>query len=890
MGALGLIPNSILTRGQYLPWIDITLDTKSGKWQDFSLNDFQWWAYKKDWDSWAKSNNVNASSWEASESIRNEAGNFIKESLEEWKELNASGSKNISGFVDFINRKASQKLESLKTPELNEAEGEDGNAITSEMQTQFWFAYHSLEQRGLIEENFDVSKMGENDEKAFFVTLSPEWFDSSEDPDIATFTLQALRIKPRSGFSSTKGRLVECDLREPGNVSVPNSLGSIAQDYVDDAMSAAKGFLVVAGGWLGANAIYNVIYGAGGLYALRVISQGLQYGKGAAGEALTFSGIFKGISKTAGKGGFLYRGVRFLLNPIRNIKKIKEAGWLFERGYKAARVAQAANNVKKATTAAKALNTTKAVWAGASKVGARLGAKTAVRAIPIVGWALLAVDVIGSLIVWNSDGQAPTTGDAMEKFNAKPTLNPSDIKVGETIVICWSQEDDDVWGTIVSFAVSAAGETRTTMELTKLAQSEDGGSSVFAIQSANSKSVNQMLEEAGLVLITLPNKPISTAIQGENTVDSDDVDGKIAAFVGPMDENGNPVESPYLFAGACNWDDLKNAIANSATYLFEADPNAPNEYRFNFEDSEGSRINVEGSLVSTEEIQKFTPEELNQAFFGDANIFNSSPEGEEEEPVGEEPEKVVKVSESNRVITDFRQFTSDNLIELYEDDGETAESGLDPYSGPAKVAIYLVKSSFYADKYEAKRKKPPVFENFVISPKDYNAKPGQVIEEPILNTDEEIIEPKAGLVNIEASSGKKYDRDFGAGVTGDASGEELDASVQADDKLKAPDLKIRQTQRTTVVKDRDKSGGFDIMKELVTDNDRSVLGIEDWNKVTGVKGVYGKDKQPYKIKFYNKEANFGNRSRTYTPRDSGKAFEVAKEILKKVETDIDYSN
>jgi hypothetical protein len=399
-----------------------------------------------------------------------------------------------------------------------------------------------------------------------------------------------------------------------------------------------------------------------------------------------------------------------------------------------------------------------------------------------------------------------------------------------------------------------------------------------------------MLEEAGLVLITLPNKPISTAIQGENTVDSDDVDGKIAAFVGPMDENGNPVESPYLFAGACNWDDLKNAIANSATYLFEADPNAPNEYRFNFEDSEGSRINVEGSLVSTEEIQKFTPEELNQAFFGDANIFNSSPEGEEEEPVGEEPEKVVKVSESNRVITDFRQFTSDNLIELYEDDGETAESGLDPYSGPAKVAIYLVKSSFYADKYEAKRKKPPVFENFVISPKDYNAKPGQVIEEPILNTDEEIIEPKAGLVNIEASSGKKYDRDFGAGVTGDASGEELDASVQADDKLKAPDLKIRQTQRTTVVKDRDKSGGFDIMKELVTDNDRSVLGIEDWNKVTGVKGVYGKDKQPYKIKFYNKEANFGNRSRTYTPRDSGKAFEVAKEILKKVETDIDYSN
>jgi hypothetical protein len=80
------------------------------------------------------------------------------------------------------------------------------------------------------------------------------------------------------------------------------------------------------------------------------------------------------------------------------------------------------------------------------------------------------------------------------------------------------------------------------------------------------------------------------------------------------------------------------------------------------------------------------------------------------------------------------------------------------------------------------------------------------------------------------------------------------------------------------------------MKELVSDNDRSVLGIEDWNKVTGVKGVYGKDKQPYKIKFYNKEANFGNRSRTYTPRDSGKAFEVAKEILKKVETDIDYSN
>jgi hypothetical protein len=80
------------------------------------------------------------------------------------------------------------------------------------------------------------------------------------------------------------------------------------------------------------------------------------------------------------------------------------------------------------------------------------------------------------------------------------------------------------------------------------------------------------------------------------------------------------------------------------------------------------------------------------------------------------------------------------------------------------------------------------------------------------------------------------------------------------------------------------------MKEFVDDEDKSILGIDDWKKITGVKGVYGRDKQPYKIKFYNKESNFGDRSRTYTPKDSGKAFRIAKEILQKVENDIDYSS
>jgi hypothetical protein len=657
-------------------------------------------------------------------------------------------------------------------------------------------------------------------------------------------------------------------------------------------MAAAKGFLVVAGGWLGANAIYNVLYGAGGLYTLRVVSQGLQYGGGAAGKAMSFKGIFSGISKTVGKGGFLYRGVRFLLNPLRNIKKIREASWLFKRGYQAAKAAQAASTISKVTTATKALNTTKAIWAGGAKVGGRLAAKTATRAIPIIGWALLAVDVIGSLIVWNSDGQAPKTSQAMSSFNAKPTLKPGDIKIGESIVICWSQEDDDVWGTVVSFAVSAAGETRTTLELTKLSQSQDGGHSIFAIQSANSKKVNAMLEEAGLVLIALSNgDSISTALQGEETFDSDDVDGKIASFVGPIDKDGNPVQSPYLFVGACNWADLENAISESPNYLFEADPDAPQEYRFNFEDSDGSRINVEGSLVSTEEIQKFTPEELNEAFFGSSDIFKMPDESMPDETAAEvkEPENVVTVSESTRVITKFSQFSALPEDEIYESGSEPADSSIDPYSGPAKVAIYLVKSSSYSDKYDAKRKKPPVFENFVVSPKDYNANPGQPISDPILNTDEEIIEPKAGLVKIETVSGSKYDRDFGDGATG-PSDEEIDSGVQGSDKFKAPDLKIRQTPRATTVKDRDRSGGFDIMKEFVDDEDKSILGIDDWKKITGVKGVYGRDKQPYKIKFYNKESNFGDRSRTYTPKDSGKAFRIAKEILQKVENDIDYSS
>ena len=67
----------------------------------------------------------------------------------------------------------------------------------------------------------------------------------------------------------------------------------------------------------------------------------------------------------------------------------------------------------------------------------------------------LAIDAVGSFMNYTSDNQAPSwdpklggEGDAMLAYaykgglcpNAKNSFSPADIKVGETITLCWIRE------------------------------------------------------------------------------------------------------------------------------------------------------------------------------------------------------------------------------------------------------------------------------------------------------------------------------------------------------------------------------------------------------------------------------------------------------------------
>ena len=108
--------------------------------------------------------------------------------------------------------------------------------------------------------------------------------------------------------------------------------------------------------------------------------------------------------------------------------------------------------------------------------------------------------------------------------------------------------------------------------------------------------------------------------------------------------------------------------------------------------------------------------------------------------------------------------------------------------------------------------------------------------------------------------------------------------VQAGDaKIIAPDITKKERKHSTVIKDGDKDGGINLMDEFLTTEDKGILGISDWDKITMVKARYDNSGEISKIIIRNKDAEFMKKSKEYSPEEI-ESFEIAKKLLQSAQS------
>ena len=858
-----IIPNGTIKKGDPFPMIDIPTDVAGKDYTDFGLDDFQWWAYSKPFNDWFK---TSGRSWQASESEIMSDGDAL---VERWKAEKVKDGKPIMSFLDFVNESIRSEYIELfeEGPEDASEARSEGTGITQQDQIKFLFAYTKLVNQGAIQTTFDMNTdFNVGDEKAFFLTLV------QEDAEEQALNMKAFKFKAKTGASSGAGRLAQGTVMYPGApYKIPPDATSnyivtkIQQDLSSlgiwaQGMLAGWGVYTVAGIVAAPFLIYRVLNGWKFASTVRAIGS-----SGGLDAAKTIADLFKG-------GGAARKGTGIFGRLGKIGKFVFKEGLGTAKGFKLAK--QAWSMSSKVGTSLRVLNTSKAFLRGT--------AAAATRAIPVYGWVLLAVDAVGSMINWYSDNQAPTPDEAVKLFDGKKTFSPSSIEVGETIVLCWSQPDDSAWGAALSFVFSNAGETRTILEMTKII-GEASGYSLFILQSANSSGLNEQIKGSMLTLVAVPN----SAKLENGFADNDDFSGRICS-VSKEDVNaeGDAIPVPFDFQGVCNWDTLVSAVESAEGVFFKADPNAPATYEFNFEDMDGDRINVVGTLVTDEDLANLTNDDIERIFYGGIDTGNSrrgeEAESEEEEEDAEDLE-TEETNESFKVVN-FESFKSGRLYESGEED-DTSDV-LEAFQGPAFIAIYVCdepNSKAYASREIGRKKRLPQFTNFAINPDNYNARPGTTIELDV-NSDEDIEDPKAGYA--EYREGSEVDREVvveeptegGEGSEGGTGG------VQAGDaKIIAPDITKKERKHSTVIKDGDKDGGINLMDEFLTTEDKGILGISDWDKITMVKARYDNSGEISKIIIRNKDAEFMKKSKEYSPEEI-ESFEIAKKLLQSAQS------
>jgi len=799
-----------------------------------SLTDFQWWAYSTDFQKWLKEN---PREWTADSEDMEKYGsldNFIKENLQRPSTIE-SHDEFVLSFDAYQNG-------------LYEAEGEEDK---SKQILKLQYAYNKLLSEGKIKGEFVVASETPGEEKAIFLSL-----DDDQNEEI-TQSLGAYKITALPTSENSKMALFRISEVIPGGkITEEDTAKSLLNKSVQ---TIAQGVALSAVG-LGA---YYALTIAGSYYGLRLAKKQLL------NLLPAKPGSRVAALRKIAKRNKNIKGLATKLNPKGIFTSAKTAGKFYSGVGKAfAKGSSWFNQSRKmGGTTNQAL---KAFARGTGKGLSKMGFKRSIQTVPVIGWTLAAVDVIGSTWNWFSSKQAPLYSDI--KDFAKDEFVAKSIPIGVPITICWSQEAGGSWGTVINFI--ANNDTRTTMEIVKMGDFD--GKSIFIVTQINSKELGKQLAEHDLTLIAFnSSEKVETGI-----IDNDDLDFEISTING-LDQ----LSVIYNFKGVCDWNEASTTYDTSSDRILIADPSAPKDYQFYFEDSEGEKINVSGELLSDEQIAKMGDSEL-QGYFSIPKLTNES--------VNQDLEWNKKVLESNNILN-FESF-SDRAFSVNEEDETTSDEEMDlkpdQMVGPQKLAIYLVKEKQYANPELRGKFKPGDFKDFVINPEFWEVSDGTKIE-VLVDTDEMLEDTIKGVYTYKGEEGKEVSK------SDKEAKKDQDAKPKTDDEEteKIPDdyyitaspddIRIKQKERSTTIRDYDYSGGLNLFDKFLTDRQKEILGVDRWKTITFAKEFYDKRGDVIEVKFKNKYAPLGEKTKKYRVID-GESFEIAKKFVEDTKERIKY--
>jgi hypothetical protein len=504
-------------------------------------------------------------------------------------------------------------------------------------------------------------------------------------------------------------------------------------------------------------------------------------------------------------------------------------------------------------------------------------------------------DVCSSdLYNWFSGNQAPRFGE-VDSF-AKDVFEPSKIAIGEIITLCWTQEgkSSSSW---VGFLPFTSDDTRTTMNLAKVGDFD--GSSLFILLDIGSKGLSQELMSNDINFIIFD----SSAKFEHGLLDNDDLKFRVASI-----ESASDAAQPMIFHGICPWDSFMSEFESSSSDLVVIDPAATEDFKFNFQNGD-TRVNVTGNLVSNSFIDLTNPESgINKMIKKgtDGDVYYKGKEQEEspesrsdsenapevKSPVVQDTDVEEEPAKSESRVLRFEEFMLINesespIFEDVEDDEDTMDFKT------MKVAIYKVGDIQNVDENSASA--PPKFTHFIVGDEEraFRAKTGDPIEVASDEADlEDTRKGHASVIKRYSSEWLSLDDDTPeptesstATYFSEPEEEVAQSYIEVDDDQ----IKIKYKDDKQKIKDL-KPDGFNLLKELTTEEEREKLGIKDWDEIDVIK-LKGNplEGDSRKIKLREK-GSFGGiipngRKATFTPKD-GDLFNLALSIFNRMKNKV----
>ena len=659
--------SGIIKRGGNLGFIELTPSIVAKTGMEVDLEDFQWHCPAAEFEEYLK---------HTGRAYDKDSGDWTSES-EEIEEIEEKERK-ISKYSDFLNEK--ERLDSLNEFNLLGSAGTNvtgkGMAysgddpdfqkgkLTQDQRrlVRFIFTRNSLRNSGKMEKELDLTKLKPGQRIEIFVTAFDSETGESDDKSMVAICF-----------------LVDAVILAQGDLSVPMVVGKIEQLSPNLGSDGGGGYVGVLEAvvdslssiWGKLGEVLNTTTGKifGGIAALTGMQQiGIFASIGimryfhmwrqtmhATSNTVRTVGVLGRLAKRG--GNFLKAPITGPLSMIKNYRTYRKAAFMRKgknafKGWKLARYIMFG---KKLVTGAKAV--------GVVARGARILGGVAKWSNPI-GWALLAADAFGSAMNYTSDNQAPSwdpiiggEGDSMVAYahegglcpHAKNSFTPSNIKVGETITLCWTQNPESGFALAFSFIMSRS--TRTTMNITKINDFDDGKLSMFLVNSVNYKGLWDKIKDFDLRFLFIKNGTYEEGYQDDN----------IGAYFLGAKSNPDSKDGvlPVSYYGHCDPVTFISESLKTEGQLVIVDESAPQIFYFHFEDSESNIINVTGSKITNENLENASEAEIKSFFDVDpTSSYIGNPDGETEEERAEREALEISAKSSLAPSDDTEEKTS----------------------------------------------------------------------------------------------------------------------------------------------------------------------------------------------------------------------------------------